>query len=169
MQAVLTPILKTVCWFQVQKQLQAAQQAAADKAEAMLKSHDQQLEEVRQDRDKMQRSIGLRDTALKALRQEVDDVLREDAEKAAGLEEVIEELERLQQSEAGSTQQLASSQQHLQVGLLLPLRLLVHSCGSVFWGLCQGPGKAAQLAGSQRHLQVGLAADFVQAHSSGST
>ena len=64
----------------------------------------------------MQRSIGLRDTALKVLRQEVDDVLREDAEKAAGLEEVIEELERLQQSEAGKTEQLAGSQQHLQVG-----------------------------------------------------
>ena len=99
----------------------------------MSKSHNQQLEEVRQDGDKMQRSIGLRDTALKALRQEVDDVLREDAEKAAGLEEVIEELERLQQSEAGKAQQLAGSQQQLQVGLLLPLRLLVHSCGSIYW------------------------------------
>ena len=107
------------CWLQMQKQLQAAQQAAAG-AQASLKSHCQQLEEVRQDRDKLQRSIGLRDTALQALRQEVDDVLREDAEKAEGLEEVIEELERLQQSEASKDEQLASSQQHLQVGLLLP-------------------------------------------------
>ncbi len=97
----------------MQEQLREAEQAA-DKAQASCISQSQ-LEEAQQDRDKARKSMGLRDTALKALRQEVDDVLREDAEKAASLEEVIEELERLQQSEADKTQQLKSSQLDLQV------------------------------------------------------
>ncbi len=99
----------------MQDKLNAAQQAS-EEAQAQLQSQTQQSEQVREGRDNLQRSIGLRDTALKALRQEVDDVLREDAEKAASLEEVIEELERLQQSEADKARQLQTSQQAAQVG-----------------------------------------------------
>lgn len=42
-------------------------------------------------------------------------MLTEDAQKAASLEEVIEELERLQQSEAEKVKELQLSQQTTQV------------------------------------------------------
>ncbi len=54
-------------------------------------------------------------TALTNLQQEVDDILKADAEKAAGLEEVIEELERLQTQEAERSKDLQKAQQEGQV------------------------------------------------------
>ena len=54
-------------------------------------------------------------TALTNLQQEVDDILNADAEKAAGLEEVIEELERLQTQEAERSRDLHKVQQEGQV------------------------------------------------------
>lgn len=57
----------------------------------------------------------------------MDDVLREDSEKAASLEEVIEELERLQHSEAEKAKELQLSQQMIQV-MLLGLQMCGTKC-----------------------------------------
>ena len=121
----------------MQGKLQAAQQAA-EEAQSALTHQRQELEQLRQGREVLQKSLGLRDTALKALRQEVDDVLRADAEKAESLEEVIEELERLQQSEADKDRQLQSSRDAVQVGFNWSSTGCCWSCGSC---LMRGKGR----------------------------
>ena len=60
-------------------------------------------------------TVSSQSTALTNLQQEVDDILKADAEKAAGLEEVIEELERLQAQEAERSRDLHKAQQEGQV------------------------------------------------------
>ena len=60
-------------------------------------------------------TVSSQSTALTNLQQEVDDILNADAEKAAGLEEVIEELERLQTQEAERSRDLHKAQQEGQV------------------------------------------------------
>ena len=60
-------------------------------------------------------AVSTQSTALTGLQQEVDDILKADAEKAAGLEEVIEELERLQTQEEERSRDLHKAQQEGQV------------------------------------------------------
>ena len=60
-------------------------------------------------------TVSSQSTALTDLQQEVDNILKADAEKAAGLEDVIEELERLQTQEAERSRDLQKAQQEGQV------------------------------------------------------
>ena len=60
-------------------------------------------------------TVSSQSTALTDLQQEVDDILKADAEKAAGLEEVIEELERLQTQVEERSRDLHKAQQEGQV------------------------------------------------------
>lgn len=75
----------------------------------------------------------------------MDDVLREDAQKAASLEEVIEELERLQHSEAHKAKELQLSQQTIQVGSSSSCRCVIYDIQQVpavvykLLRLCQYP------------------------------
>ena len=58
-------------------------------------------------------------------------MLREDAQKAASLEEVIEELERLQHSGAEKAKELQLSQQTIQVGSSSSCRCVMYDTQEV--------------------------------------